>query len=63
MKISLKELRETMIWPKMISRKRMVGDEGFFDFPIRYNNLVASEADRIDGHFTGGLGLFASRTD
>jgi four helix bundle protein len=29
MKISLKELRETMIWLKIISRKGMVGGVGF----------------------------------
>ena len=47
MKISLKELRETMIWLKIISRKRMVGDE--------FVNAAITECDEL-------ISIFVSST-
>ena len=47
MKIALKELRETMIWLKIITRKRMVGDESV--------NAVISECDEL-------ISIFVSST-
>jgi four helix bundle protein len=47
MKISLKELRETMIWLKIVSRKRMIAGEGVA--------AVISECDEL-------ISIFVSST-
>ena len=41
MKISLKELRETMIWLKIISRKRLVANESISKAVIECDELIA----------------------
>jgi four helix bundle protein len=41
MKISLKELRETMIWLKIVSRKKLVNDPIVSTAILEFNELIA----------------------
>jgi four helix bundle protein len=41
MKISLKELRETMVWLKIVSRKRMVAGEGVIATITECDELIS----------------------